>query len=69
MGATEGACSEGVRGPVTLPELPLSDISLTAMLASSDAVVTPETVRLTEFGLGLGGWGLGLRGAARGLTG
>ena len=50
--ATEGACSEGVRGPVTPPELPFSDISWTATLASCDAVVMPETLRLTGFVLG-----------------
>ena len=67
--ATEGACSEGVRGPVTPPELPFSDVSLTATLASCDAVMMPETLRLTGFGLGLWGRGLGLRGATRGLIG
>lgn len=58
---TEGACSEGVRGPVTPPELPFSDVSLAITLASCEAVVTPDTLRLTGLGRGLGGWGLGLR--------
>lgn len=58
---TEGACSEGVRGPVTPPELPFSDVSLAVTLASCEAVVIPDTVRLNWFGLGLGEWGLGLR--------
>lgn len=65
MAATEGACSEGVRGPMTPPELPFS----ATLAASCDVIVMPETLRLTGLGLGLCGWGLELRGAARGLTG